>query len=167
MDPGAILNSDKKFSSFTGVIQEIDLESWNIKFSVPGIIEDLSDYPVANALFSHVRENKKGDEVLIIKPSSLQSEHYYWLPSWMDAFIGMKFGSNIIDLTRDGIIDIYTDKISQKIKDELIINIGAVKLIINKEGNVQLSATTGNFTIKQGSSSIVMTDGSIVSTGGQ
>lgn len=144
------LNDFKGFTSFIGEITNIDFKTWIINFKVPGIIDNMEEYPEADPLFFHVVELGVGNEVFIFKPNNLQDDTYFYLPITVNKICGLKNYGNSIDLTNEGYIGITSDSLEINLKKNLNITVGDTKISISSngdviiDGNVKMSGTSTN-----------------------
>lgn len=151
---------------FGAKIKELVEEGYQeVKFTIPGLTDNLSEFPIAKRIFKSATEIAEEDEIIVIQPSR-DIQEYFFLPMNTQDFVGLYNLTNKIDITEENIIKIHVDEEKSKINIEdgnIIINNnnGDNEITMDsnythecKTGNVEIKASAGNIDIKASSGNV-------------
>ena len=131
-------NDFNKNETYVGKIVSIDYTSWIVKFRVPGLIDNMEEYPEAVPMFHHVYQLSPDDEIIIIRPSVMQNDTFFYMPITIFKQVGLWFFGNVIDLTNDGVIQVVSNNLNIDLANTLCITCGKTKITIQKNGNINI-----------------------------
>lgn len=162
---------------FGAKIKELVEEGYQeVKFTIPGLTDNLSEFPIAKRIFKSATEIAEEDEIIVIQPSR-DIQEYFFLPMNTQDFVGLYNLTNKIDITEENIIKIHVDEEKSKINIEdgsIIINNnnGDNEITMDsnythecKTGNVEIKASTGNVKLVSGATGTAEVGNTIATVG--
>ena len=92
-----------KVEVYVGQVVKFEPTDYSCSFKIPGVLDNINEYPVAMPLGPHTNDLKKDDVILIIKGSGLLINDFYYLELSNSEFVGIKHGDNKIEINNDSI----------------------------------------------------------------
>jgi len=129
-----------------------DKANWDIKFKIPGIMSDNIEnniYPTATCIFDHTNEVKKDDEVIIFRYTTNLSDTFFYLPIRIDNKVGLFWGNNRYDISKNGEIHESTSDLkTTEVGNTLLTQDGKnKKFIFSIDENVLMELTSSSLSI--------------------
>lgn len=114
---------NKKFFEMSislALIETIEDDTYNITFRIPNIVDNLSKYPTAMSLVNHIRDIVIGDPVVILRPSNIQNDFYFYFPLNIDSKLIIRNKEVKIDVTTKE--KVLIDSPEVRIKGNLLVD---------------------------------------------
>ncbi len=127
---------------YIGVIEEV-LDNYSIKFRIPDILDNLSEYPTAHPVSKHCNKMYKDEAVLIIQLDTDLQEFIYF-PHDTSSVTSIQFEQSIVELTEDS-VSIRVRSTKSPSEDKPIPEEDQVssKVNLDKNGNIEIVSLSG------------------------
>jgi hypothetical protein len=121
---------------YIGEVKEILDTKFNIRFNLPGIINNIDKYPPASLISNKTHEVLVGDQIFIIQPNDMLEEWFY-VPVKHDDYIGIRYKDATVDITDGKSITCLVS--GGAIDQKIFIDSSGIKL----SGNVEMNDVLG------------------------